>query len=343
VIDKADFRVPYSVDFHPDFRFLRKEARYAGFCSPAKPSRNYQAVVDLRPFGQEAILHAYFKWGGRKDHKFELLGTGKKSIRQMGEIITSVFDVDPDRLEAMRIDFAADMFSIPVTYLHDSLRVKHKRKVNIRGEFDYEIVGGKRLEYFRYGKSPSCIRVYDKPAECKARMPEILKHVSPDAEMPTYEDLFGFPENTIMARIERQAGGGRIPPVLATFRQLSNAAEFNPFSNVEILPGVFPFPDPKRHGSTRAAKLAGMRRFIEKYGYQQARAMLNCNGNAKRMMDDYEEYLRESKAITEVTVELIVESYRKAVQGQIDGSIEKWPLATHGTVNETGAPVAASA
>ncbi len=323
MVDKADARVPYSVYFQPDFRFVQKEVRYAGFFSTAKPSANYQAVVDLRPFGIDAILHAFYKRGGQKDHKLELLHIGDKSLHRMGAIIASVLDVDPRELEMMRIDFAADMFGVPVSQLHDSLRVKYKRTADTRGVLDYEIVGGRQLQYVRYGKSPNCIRVYDKPAECKAQMREILKRVSPDAELPTYEELFGFPESTVMARVERQAGGGRIPKQLATFGQLSNAAEFNPFLNIEILSGVFPFPDPSRYGVARSTKLIGIHELIEKYGYQQARAMLNCEGNAKRMMDDYEEYLRESKALTGVTVESIVEAYQQSTRKQIDGTIEK--------------------
>jgi hypothetical protein len=77
----------------------------------------------------------------------------------MGQIIARVFDIDPYRLHAMRLDLAADMFRVPVTHLHDSLRVKFKRSSDERGELDYAVVGGRRLEYFRYGKSPNCVRV----------------------------------------------------------------------------------------------------------------------------------------------------------------------------------------
>jgi hypothetical protein len=148
-------------------------------------------------------------------------------------------------------------------------------------------------------------------------MREILKRVSPDAELPTYEDLFGFPESTVMARVERQAGGGRIPKQLATFGQLKSACEFDPFSNIEILPGVFPCPVPSLYGAARSAKLIGIHLLIEKYGYQQARAMLNCDGNAKRMMDDYEKYLGESKALMGVTVESICQ-FLSAVCAEAD-------------------------
>jgi hypothetical protein len=323
VLDKLESRVPYSANLQPDFRFVEKELRYAGFCSTVKPSQNYQGVINLCPFGIDALLHLHYKRKGPRNHKLELLRTGEKSLDQMRKIIVSVFDVDPDELKNMRVDFASDMHGTSVTYLHDSLRVQYKRTADTRGELDYEIVGGRKLEYFRYKKSPNCLRVYDKPAECKARMRELLKHANRDAEPPTYEELFGFPEDTIMARVERQAGGGRIPERLATFGQLRNASEFNPFPNIEILPCDFPYPDPRQHGVARSTKLIGVHDMIKKYGYQQARALLNCERNGKRPLGDYQDYLKESKALSEITVESIVDSYQQSSQRQIDGTIDK--------------------
>ena len=228
----------------------------------------------------------------------------------------------------MRIDFAADMFGIPVVHLYESLRVLYKRSSDAIGEREYETVGGRTLEYFRYGKSPNCIRVYDKPAECMARFPGLIKHSNREAEPPTFEDLFGFPQGTILARVERQAGGGRLPESLSTFGQLYKASEFNPFEHVHITPNVFPFPDPRRHGVARSLKLVGIHDYIQKFGYQQAYAMLNCEKNAKRTMEDYKQHLEESRAILDLTIEAIVEAYQHSVSWQIDGSIEL-RTATH--------------
>ncbi len=323
MIDKLDVKVPYSASFQPEFRFLPKEVRYASFSSSIKPSRHYQGVVDLRPFGVDAVLHAYFKHRGPKNHKIEIFDTADKSLEQMGKIIVGVFDVEPAPLELLRLDLAADMYGIPLVHMHESLRVKLKRSAIAIGERDYEEIGKRRLEYFRYGRAPNCVRVYDKVAECKARMPEILKRVIQDADLPTFEDLFGFSENVTLTRVERQAGGGRIPEELATFGRLRNAAAFNPFANVEVIRGKIPFPDPARVGAARSLKLAGLRDYIERFGYQQARAMLNRDRNAKRIFDDLDAYLSEEKASTELSVDSVLDSYRRSVQMQIDGSVEK--------------------
>lgn len=323
MIDKLDVRVPYSASFRPEFRFVPDEMRYSGVGSRIRHSRHYQGVIDLRPFGLDAILHAYFRRKGRPNHKLELVDAGEKSLDRMAQIISGVFEVDPEELGLMRVDFAADLFDIPVAHAYEALRVKLKRTADAIGELDYETIGGRRLEYFRYGKSPNCIRVYDKPAECKARLRQILGRTSSDAELPTFEDLFGFPENVTLTRVERQAGSGRLPTDLSKFRHLRQADVIDPFANVEVLRSRIPFPDPARTGPSRALKIAGLRAFIDRYGLQQARAVLNGNRNAKRMFDDLDWYLSGERASTELTRDLIVESYRNSVQAQINGSIEK--------------------
>jgi hypothetical protein len=322
MLDKVDVRIPYSADFRPGFHFFSADVRYEGKSSPKRRSMYYAAGCDLRPFGMDAILHTSLKFGKYKhSHKLELLSTGGKSIRQMHELIRSVFEVDPDSLQLMRADFASDLDGVTLAAAYESTRVKFKRSANSIGELDYETVGRQKLEYFRYGKSPNCFRVYDKPAECKARFPALLKASNPDAEPPTFEELFGFAPDAIRTRFERQTGARGIPNTLSTFGQLRKAAEFNPFSRLEIVPNSFPFPDPQRIGVARSLKLVGINSFIERYGYQQARACLNCDRNAKRQFDEYSEYVEQTRTESPLTVERILESYRASVSRQIDGAI----------------------
>lgn len=146
MIDKLDVKVPYSANFRPDFRFVPEEVRYSGFSSRIRPSRHYQAVIDLRPFGLDAVLHAYFRRKGRPNHKLELIDTGEKSLDRMAQIISGVFEIDPENLGLMRVDFAADLVDVPVAHAYEALRVKMKRSADAIGEVDYETIGGRRLE-----------------------------------------------------------------------------------------------------------------------------------------------------------------------------------------------------
>lgn len=324
MIDKLDLRIPYTALLRREFRFVNDELRFSRFGSRIEPSRHYQGVVNLRKgMGIDAILHVNFKHRGKQNHKLELIETERKSLRELAEIITRVFEVDPASLSIMRVDLTADLPGIAVTDLFRSLRVRHKRTADAEGELDFQDVAGKRLEYFRYGRSPNCIRVYDKSAECRARYKRDLKKVSRDAETPSFEEFYGFPPDAIMTRIERQCGGGRIPRQVATFGQLSEAADFNPFTNVEVCAPDFVLPDPSRMDPRTAVKLAGIHEYVKAYGKQVAYGVLNAGRNAKRFFNTYEEYLEAGSAARLLTVDSMVESYRRSTQAQIDGSIKK--------------------
>jgi hypothetical protein len=125
-----------------------------------------------------------------------------------------------------------------------------------------------------------------------------------------------------MTRVERQIGGGRIPQELATFRHLYRATEFNPFTKLYIVPGEFTLPDPRQYGDAHSLKLAGIHTYVDTYGYQATRAMLNNYGNAKRLMEDYDAYRAETKPLRDLSVEAIVETYRSSVSKQIKGTLE---------------------
>jgi len=317
VIDKVEVRVPQGADFRPAFQFLARDFPHAHHCGYVRPGRFYTGVIDLRPFGLDAILHAGYKFRERKDHKLELLQTGKKSLREMASVISSVFDVAPAELPLMRADFASDLYGVPVLLLHSSLRVKYKRISDERGELDYEIVGDRKIEYLRFGKAPNCVRAYDKPAECKARWRDILKSVSPDADKPTFEQTFGFSEHTVLSRVERQAGGGRLPEQCNTFGKLYQADKFNPFANIEIVPAGIPLPDPSEYEPSETIKILGTDALIRRVGLQNARALLNRDGNAKRRLGPYMAYVESCRDSPKLSQEQIQETYRQSVLKQI--------------------------
>lgn len=332
MIDKLDLRIPTSAPFTSDFRFVGKEVNYAGLCSVVSRAVHYQGVVDLRPFGIDAMLHAY-KRRVPKSHKLELFDTGLKTLDEMGSLVAKVFDVDIDNLGIMRVDLAADVPDVTVEQLRNCLRVRFKRSIEERGELDYANVGGRRVEYFRYGKSPNCVRVYDKPAECRARLPEILKRCNPDAELPSFEELFGFPEDVVLTRIERQCGGNRIPPELGTFADLRHADEFDPFNNIEIIPEEFPFPGVKEYRVSERTKLIGIATLINRVGLQQARSELNRDGNGKRHWQLYEEHQRKNAKFLGLHVRKAVEAYRESTIPQIEHRNFRLDQSVGGTHN----------
>lgn len=312
MIDKVDLRIPASAHWVSAFRllggFLVCDGRYV----PFERSKYYTARADLRPIGLDAHLHIGLRFGPKADHKLEILETGKKTLSQMAEIVKSVFQVECCSLPLMRLDVAADIVDIPVEYLRARMRVRLKRKTNEIGVIEYEDIGDRQVQYLRFGKRPSLIRAYDKPAECKARLPEILKRVSKDAEVPTFEQCFGFPENAIITRVERQMGGGRIPAELATFGLLKRAADFDPFTDVEIIPsGEIPIPDRNEYDPAETIKILGTHSLIAREGYQNAFARLNRDHNGKRHVEPYLRYLQRCAPVLEIDRAQMTELFRK--------------------------------
>ncbi len=262
-----------------------------------------------------------------QNHKLEIIDAGSKSLDEMAGIVAQIFDVDPVRLELMRVDLTADLYRVPMMTLYENMRVKFKRSCNERGELEYETIGARLLEYMRFGRSPNCVRAYNKPAECEARMPVILKSMTAGSPKPTYEELFGFPRDTILSRVERQIGGQRFPPALTTFLDLYRADEFDPFTSIEIVPAEFCAPDPEVVGAAHSLKLLGLQQMITKHGYHRARAMLNCQGNAKRHFDDLREFQEDMAPAMALTTASITDRYRESVRRQIDGRV-MLPLAS---------------
>jgi hypothetical protein len=324
VIDKVDLRIPGTANWQRGFKLAWGVVSFQGQSVPLRTSKFYQAVADLRPLGLDALLHACYRFGRKRDHKLELLETSKKSLAEMAAIANAIFEVETGKVLIVRLDLAADIPDIPVEYLRQSLRVQRKRKTDEWGVIEYEAIGDRRVQYLRYGRSPNLIRAYDKVAEWKARFSQILRRVSPDAEVPKFEQTFGFPENATLTRVERQMGGGRLPPQLATFGSLENAATFDPFSAVEIIPRGIPVPDPQHYGPAEMVKIIGIHAMIEREGYQNAFALLNRDHNAKRLMEPYLAFKRDCAHAFEIDRARLTEIYRQSVRKQISGGANTW-------------------
>src|SRR4051812_46126417 len=105
--------------FTPRFEQIASKLRL-GIVPPFRPSRFYRFVGDLRrDYSLDAILHLEYKFG-ECTHKIEIIDAGKKTLREMEDVIAAVFEVDPSTLGLMRVDFAADIEGIPVSWFQDN-------------------------------------------------------------------------------------------------------------------------------------------------------------------------------------------------------------------------------
>lgn len=319
MIDKADLRGSRTLSFRPEVQKIIREIDYAKNSLRVRPTPYYCGVVDLRPdLGIDAILHAFCKHGPNKDHKLEIIDTGKKSFSEMAAVAESVFECDPMRLELMRLDLCADVPGTEVRWFLPRTRIKYKRFGREIGAMKYGKMRHGRIETIMAGKSPNVFRIYDKVAESRMQFKRLVRKASPDAERPDFEKEFGFKESAILTRVERQHGSRGIPANVSTFGELANAPEYNPFESLEIATGAQKLPAIEEcSGVMEYFSGLGMNVVLNEMGMQQFRAFLNkhSGGNAARIVERYRQFLAPPES--ELNALQLFEIYRKSVIKQL--------------------------
>ena len=317
MIDKLDVRVVADAPYTKEFTKLNCELRAEPKLNPFTESRHYLAKADLRPFGYKTIVHLFCKHGERGDHKIEIVDTGTMGFREMVHEVRRVFSIpigSEPFLDVMRVDLAADVNDVPVSWFKDRVRVQFKR---FGCEIGTYIQMGRGPETLYFGKRPNCFRIYDKVeerrqaywrmlrrarretesatyAQCDRSIPWLtsfaafqalrdddnyrgaLLKVSVDADVPSYEECFGHSRDAVITRVERQMGGGRVPLEIGTVGTLrKNAAHFNPFEPFEFATAGRPEPRPCDYPLTTYAAGMWFRERAKDWGIHQLRSWIN--------------------------------------------------------------------
>src|ERR1017187_6882544 len=166
MIDKIEAMVERGTDFRGELNELRRGAPWDPYFQVLRPSKFYKAVADLRPLGFSAMLHIDQKRYGT--HKIELLETGKKSMAEIHSTIERIVDCDPGGCRLGRIDLAADVRDVPLSWFRDHTYVEYKQFLCAHAKFveaELSEMGKKVYQTLYFGKRPSCVRIYDKTAE----------------------------------------------------------------------------------------------------------------------------------------------------------------------------------
>jgi len=305
MIDKLDVRVPRRAPFRRQFAELYEhialdDARLSMEGKPMRrrSSRYYESVLDLREFGHELILHGYARLSKSGDHKVELVDTGKTGLSHMLNEISRIFDVDPEKLAIIRVDLTVDVPGIPVPWFSAHCRAQYKRWSADIGRFvddlEYSQMGIKVLETFYLGKRPNVYRIYNKNAEREYEYKQFLRKANREKGIiPSFEDMYGCPRNSILTRVERQIGGGRLPPQLDTVKKLRFASSFNPFERLRFVAGCENEPQPSDYRSDVYRRGIQIRQEILEQGLQRVRYMLNeqSMGNADRILSTVADFI----------------------------------------------------
>jgi hypothetical protein len=296
VIDKLEIRVQHQAPFRREFAEFYRQLAWE---QPKllKSSRYYGTVVDLRDFGHQLILHNSARLSKSGDNKIELMETGGMSYARMQYEIEQIYDINPQKLSVMRVDSAADIPNVPLSWFMTHSWAQFKRWVadigQIENNTEYSEMGMKALQTLYYGKRPNVIRIYDKTAERLYRLKKQQRLVSPDAELLTFEEVYGYSPNLWVTRVERQFAGGRVPTPLSTFQNLRAAADFNPFQNLRLINGGDVEPQPDNYKLNTYALGMLVRQRANEWGLHRTRCWLNerSPGNAARILSRVSDFL----------------------------------------------------
>jgi hypothetical protein len=317
-----------------------------------RPSKYYQYVCDLRePFAIDAVLHFSLRLG-RPSHKIEIIDAGEKSLLEIAGITSQLFDVDPWTLQVMRIDLAADVEGVSVPWFKNYASADRKQfssriDKSLEKELQFIGMGSAAAQTLYFGKRPNLIRIYNKLAEWRMQLRKIENRYRRfndrmmGLEMSEEQEYFGrliaptlaeycrqrdyqLREDSVLTRIERQMGGNRIPPELATLGDLRQAHRFHPFSGIHIASTEpvqnIASPPPGIPINNWFASI-GYEAVKEQLGSEQlARSFVlkHGNGNGKRILEALEK-ASPSKRVP-ITMAEIQESFSRSTLLQTSSS-----------------------
>ena len=241
----------------------------------------------------------YCVHGKTGDHKLELVDTGEMSYARIQREVSRIFDIDPGQLSVMRIDLAADVPGVPVSWFRRNARVKWKQWASELGEVEYSEMGRRRLETLYFGKRPNCIRIYDKVSEWRQQYRQMLRKSSDAAEVPSFEDKYKHPSDFVLTRVERQIGGCRVPCDLNKLGRLRRLEEFDPFDGIELVGGGAIEPDINDYELIEYCAGLGLRSMADEMGVHNLRSLVKSRsrGNASRIWQRYGPFLRNEGSL----------------------------------------------
>lgn len=347
MIDKLDLRVPEFTAPGPLLERPVMELKRSGHHPLFRPSKYYQYVCDLRePFDLDAVVHLNYRYG-RENHKIEIINAGKKTLDEMGRIVRELFLVDPDSLQVMRIDVAADVPGISVSWFKDHGYVSRKRfssRIEKSHEFELQFVAMSNAtsQTLYAGKRPNLMRIYDKLGEWRVQWSKLVRHCARHNAGMTGMDLteeqryFGqlvaptFAEYcmaqnydiraaNILTRVERQIGG-RVPLEFATMGVLRHAHELSPFTGLHLRPDTAPdwYLNPAKGVSIRdhyaAIGLDVVQQALGSYQNAKQFTYQHAKGNGKRILDSLTE--RRPNSRTSLSQEQLHDLYRESTRPQ---------------------------
>lgn len=249
----------------------------------------------------------------------DVIDCGKKSFSEIKRAISSIFDVDLDELPVMRLDLAADIPGVPVDWFRSRVHARNKRMNSAYLLAHRREIRKASAQTLYFGKRPNLFRIYNKHEEWKNQYRATLRKTSKAAEVPTFESLYGVPEDgCVITRAERELGGSRLSRAMK-LKHLNNAVNFRPFDPLEIVAGGIDIPNPGDY--TLMDYAAGMffREMAEHAGMQAVLQHFrrHSNGNTKKYLHKFRDFLPSGHPEVQLNAEYLNQLYQRSVWEQM--------------------------
>lgn len=183
-----------------------------------------------------------------------------------------------------------------------------------------------KVQTLYFGGRHNGFTVYDKRAERMNHYKTLKLWATKSqnqAPMPTFKELYGFSQNSILTGIERKFGNGKVPGELSTLGLLlANALTFNPFDNIMFCPESIDEPPIDALGLRLYRKVITWNHDVREYGFDGAYKRLSrfANGNVTREWAEISAAAGINQvADPPVTTEILLNLYRNGINRQLGG------------------------
>jgi hypothetical protein len=281
--------------------------------------QQYYSGMITEPFGLPATVHVQHEITGHS--KVQFLDVPSRTLLECIEVVSRLCEADPFSLPVVRLHLGCDVPDVPVSWFRNSMRVKYRQNSEVFGRITNEsFKNGVQTLYF--GAKNNGVTVYDKSAERRNdyRSRKLKAGRSGlDGDLPSFESLYGFSDDSVITRIERKYANGKIPPELSTVgRLIANARQFDPFTNICLCQQANKKPDLEIVGMRLYRKAVTWMAEVEEYGLGEAYKRLSkyTHGNAKREFEQINAWL-DVHTEPPVTHERLLALYQEGIDRQL--------------------------
>jgi hypothetical protein len=302
MIDALELIAPSTLPLNEEFWSRFKEKR-----KPAHRSLPYSQTIDFRP-----QISGFVHW----DHRHPIAANNRhakiefKEVKHLTAIdlvlsVQKLFKLNDSGvkdLKVSRVDFAADVYGVPIEWFSNHARVLYKRLTN-----RYKPVESTRkgVTTISFGKRPDLYRIYNKVEQLRETHRTVV-----------YPGVFNGASAPVLTRVERQCSGPKVPTAVNTLGKLLLAAEdFDPFQYL-VLTGAKGMPDTTAWNDQKWLMSLGLRHAVDLYGLSVVKSRLNRSGNASRLFRSYAELLdADARGITGEQLRVL---YRQSTVKQLN-------------------------